>query len=230
MVVEIEELRNKLHQFHLSHTRPAVGIINPATLVAIELNTSCPNIKDMPPPAYNFSFLVPLLDVLASAYYADPSLTIGLKLPPYLYSTRFQDAVRRLTTYSRPTPEPNDKETINPFAFVTCTNTLGSCLFFADQTGSQTSEAISFALPTPLGGLGGEALHPLALGNVYSFAKLFAEHQDPAIRRIVIIGVGGVTDYEARQRMIRAGASVVGCATLLGQQGVKAFELLTKSA
>ncbi|KAI0087330.1 hypothetical protein BDY19DRAFT_893166 [Irpex rosettiformis] len=225
MVVEIEELRNRLHQFHLAHSRPAVGIVNPATLIAIELNTSCPNIKDLPPPAYNFSFLVPFLDVLASAYYSDPSLTIGLKLPPYLYYTRFQDVVRRLATYSRPKPDSDGVETLNPFAFVTCTNTLGSCLLFADQTGGG---ADSFALPTPLGGLGGEALHPLALGNVYSFSKLFAEHQDPAIRRIAIIGVGGVTSCEARQRMTRAGASVVACATLLGQQGVKAFELLTK--
>ncbi|KAI0767898.1 hypothetical protein BC629DRAFT_1292789 [Irpex lacteus] len=228
MVVEIEELRSRLHQFHLGHSRPAVGILNPATLVAIELNTSCPNIKDFPPPAYNFSFLVPFLDVLASAYYSDPSLTIGLKLPPYLYSTRFQDAVRRLATYSRPKPESDGTDTINPFAFVTCTNTLGSCLLFADETNNEAAETNEFALPTALGGLGGEALHPLALGNVYSFSKIFAEHEDPAIRGIKVIGVGGVTTPEARQRMIRAGASVVACATLLGQGGAKAFELLSE--
>ncbi|CDO70935.1 hypothetical protein BN946_scf184829.g44 [Trametes cinnabarina] len=84
-----------------------VPTVDPATLVGIELNTSCPNIKDSPPPSYTFALLLPLLDVLSSAFYNDPSLTIGLKLPPYLYTTRFTEAVRYIHTKRRQTAAPS---------------------------------------------------------------------------------------------------------------------------
>lgn len=289
-----------------------VPSIDPATLVGIELNTSCPNIKDAPPPSYTFGFLLPYLDVLSSAFYADPSLTVGLKLPPYLYSTRFAEVVRFVHTYTRDvrpaafvngtTLEPAEPaRSLNPFAYFACTNTLGNCLLFSDEAfpapfptadladaqaerdaemGMDTDEPLPrpishpflsppsppssisgppspssshgtpppvppspaafsntshastyqipspFALPPALGGLGGEALHPLALGNVYAFARLLAAHPDAAIRRIRVIGIGGVTSAAAAARMRAAGASVVGCATLLGREGVRAFEII----
>ena len=272
-----------------THAAPAfVPTIDPATLVGIELNTSCPNIKDAPPPSYTFSFLLPYLDVLSSAFYADPTLTIGLKLPPYLYSTRFVEVIRFIHTYTREIrpaafvkgsmqqPLDSDGQTmrsLNPFAYLACTNTLGNCLLFGEQAfydpressvyteaaastdmdtdepapprtpspPSPTSSASStpppappsptmmpspFALPPALGGLGGESLHPIALGNVYSFARLLAAHPDHAIRRIRVVGIGGVTSPAAAARMRAAGASVVGCATLLGREGVRAFEIL----
>ncbi len=232
MLDEIQELRVRLKQIH--HSNGAAGVIDPSTLVAVELNTSCPNIKGTSPPAYNFPLLLPLLDVLASTFRSDSSLTIGLKLPPYLYSTRFQEVVRDLSMYSRGVPGSEGQDTVNPFAFITSTNTLGSSLFFADQTALPSSATSSdnapYALPTQLGGLGGEALHPLALGNVFSFAKLLGAHSDPAMRRVVIVGVGGVTSSEAVRRMYGAGAKIVGCATMLGLMGVKVFRYLTDDA
>ncbi|EIW65060.1 FMN-linked oxidoreductase, partial [Trametes versicolor FP-101664 SS1] len=177
--------------------------LDPATLVGIELNTSCPNIKDTPPPAYTFTLLLPLLDVLSTAFYADPSLTIGLKLPPYLYSTRFAEVIRFVHTYTREirpavTPPPHPP--------------------------SPTLLPSPFALPPALGGMGGEAIHPISLGNVYTFARMLAAHPDAAMRRVRVIGIGGVTSAAAAARMRAAGASVVGCATLLGREGVRAFE------
>ncbi|KAI0719104.1 hypothetical protein C8T65DRAFT_736797 [Cerioporus squamosus] len=134
---------------HTAHPTPAfVSTIDPATLVGIELNTSCPNIKDAPPPAYTFSFLLPYLDVLSSAFYSDPTLTIGLKLPPYLYSTRFVEVIRFIHTYTREIrpaafvkgslEQPVDSDgqamrSLNPFAYLACTNTLGNCLLFGEQ-------------------------------------------------------------------------------------------------
>ncbi|KAL1952330.1 hypothetical protein VTO73DRAFT_1479 [Trametes versicolor] len=263
--------------------------LDPATLVGIELNTSCPNIKDTPPPAYTFTLLLPLLDVLSTAFYADPSLTIGLKLPPYLYSTRFAEVIRFVHTYTREirpavfmngnshqlaTQDGHPLRSLNPFAYIACTNTLGSCLLFADQafqdpaaptaststadmdtddapyphhqppaspTPSSPSSSSStppphppsptllpspFALPPALGGMGGEAIHPISLGNVYTFARMLAAHPDPAMRRVRVIGIGGVTSAAAAARMRAAGASVVGCATLLGREGVRAFEIV----
>ncbi|KAI0757434.1 hypothetical protein C8Q80DRAFT_1349632 [Daedaleopsis nitida] len=281
---------------HTQHVPTAfVPAMDPATLIGIELNSSCPNIKDAPPPSYTFAFLLPYLDVLSSAFYSDPSLTIGIKLPPYLYSTRFVEVLRFLHTYTREirpaafvkgtTHEPLDASgqamrSLNPFAYLACTNTLGNCILFSEETFSRpfdtptdsdagssnnvnmdTDEpapappspdpspsppppsstsstppphppsptlfpASPFALPPALGGLGGESLHPLALGNVYSFARLLAAHPDPAMRRIRLVGIGGVTSAAAAARMRAAGASVVGCATLLGREGVRAFEIL----
>ncbi|KAI0825245.1 hypothetical protein BC628DRAFT_1410309 [Trametes gibbosa] len=278
-----------------THAQTHAGGIDPATLVGIELNTSCPNIKDAPPPAYTFAFLLPLLDVLSSAFYADPSLTIGLKLPPYLYSTRFAEAIRFVHTYTReirPAVFMNGSmrqlaeqdgiplRSLNPFAYFACTNTLGSCLLFSEQafhdpadatlshtvsaSGDMETDDVTyphthasssvpsspsppsssasstppphppspslapspFALPPALGGLGGESIHPISLGNVYTFARMLAAHPDHAIRRIRVIGIGGVTSAAAAGRMRAAGASVVGCATLLGREGVRAFEII----
>ncbi|KAI0786123.1 hypothetical protein C8Q75DRAFT_721667 [Abortiporus biennis] len=218
MVQQIQALRQKLHvEYEAKVSRPA---IDPSTLIAVELNTSCPNIKDHPPPAYDFISLTSLLEVFANAFSADSSLTFGLKLPPYMYSTLFDDAVSTLASFSK-------DNNSNPFAFITCTNTLGSSLLFEDQVLAPTAPG-KFALPTSFGGLAGEALHSLALGNVYGFSQRFANHQSPAIRKIVVIGAGGVTRYDAVARMHAAGATIVGCATLLGKEGISAFKLLTE--
>ncbi|KAI6134196.1 hypothetical protein EV401DRAFT_2053313 [Pisolithus croceorrhizus] len=195
--------------------------------IAVEFNASCPNIKGHPPPSYSFSSLVPFLDIFAEHFWADPTLTIGLKLPPYIMATQFHDVIGGIATYTR--QHGPSGQYVNPFAFLTCTNTLGNSLVFSDQTVDGGADGLSFALPPPgIGGLAGEAIHSLSLGNVYSFSALLAESPDPALREIVIIGAGGVTSPEAVARMHRAGAKLVGCATLLGILGVAAFAHLNR--
>ncbi|KAI6136979.1 hypothetical protein F5141DRAFT_1185823 [Pisolithus sp. B1] len=197
------------------------------TRIAVEFNASCPNIKGHPPPSYSFSSLVPFLDIFAEHFWADPTLTIGLKLPPYIMATQFHDVIGGIATYTR--QHGPSGQYVNPFAFLTCTNTLGNSLVFSDQTVDGGADGLSFALPPPgIGGLAGEAIHSLSLGNVYSFSALLAESPDPALREIVIIGAGGVTSPEAVARMHRAGAKLVGCATLLGILGVAAFAHLNR--
>ncbi|KAI9445520.1 hypothetical protein H4582DRAFT_1805496 [Lactarius indigo] len=227
MLDAIQELRTKFHDTEGATSR-----------IGVELNTSCPNIKGSPPPAYNISGLVPILDALAECFWKDPTLTIGLKLPPYLYSTQFDDLVGCIATYSRPDPS-DDSRRLNPFAFLTSTNTLGQTLLFAEQAappvvadsdGSAAAAAPAvFALPTGLGGMAGEALHPLALGNVYTLRRLLDAHADTSLCDISIIGVGGVTTREAHARMRKAGAAVVACATALVREGVSVFEMLSIS-
>ncbi|KIJ68824.1 hypothetical protein HYDPIDRAFT_81307 [Hydnomerulius pinastri MD-312] len=193
--------------------------------IAVEFNASCPNIKGHPPPSYNFSSLVPLLDVFRDYFLDDQTLTIGIKLPPYVAATQFMDVTNGIASY---TDSASGKPT-NPFAFFTCTNTLGNSLVFSDQavTGDGGAVTGEFAVPPGVGGLAGEAIHSLSLGNVYTFSRLLAGSGDPAMREIVIVGAGGVTSPEAVARMRRAGAKVVGCATLLGKRGVAAFEHLS---
>jgi len=225
MLDSIQRLRTKL--------RDGEGTLS---RVAIELNTSCPNIKGSPPPAYHMASLTPILDVLARHFWEDPTLVIGLKLPPYVYSTQFDDLLRGITTYSRSDPSDESRR-ISPFAFLTSTNTLGQTLFFAEQAetppmavSEEVSTPTEFALPTVLGGMAGEALHPLALGNVYTLRRLLDKHEEISLRKISIIGVGGVTTREAHVRMRKVGASVVACATILvrnSPNGVRVFEKLS---
>ncbi|KAG1908511.1 uncharacterized protein F5891DRAFT_17193 [Suillus fuscotomentosus] len=193
--------------------------------IAVEFNSSCPNIKGHPPPSYHLPSLKPYLDVFAKAFQDDSTLTIGLKLPPYIITTQFHDLIECISSYTR----TDSGNPTNPIAYFTCTNTLGNSLVFADQTPTPDAKTDTspFAVPPGLGGLAGEAIHALSLGNVYTFSRLLAESDDPAMREIVIIGAGGVTSPEAVRRMNRAGARIVGCATLLGKEGVRAFEILS---
>lgn len=234
MIDSIQALREALHD--------SAGAVS---RIAIELNTSCPNIQGSPPLAYNFPAILPLLRAMANHYNHDQSLTLGIKLPPYFYAAQFEEVVHGLVEFSHISSGGDDGITTarNAFAFLTCTNTLGSSLMFAEQTSPFTSsqgESV-YALPTPLGGLAGEAIHALSLGNVYSFARLLAataikqeQQSEVEIRspkaslcHIRIIGVGGVATAAAVDRMHKAGASVVGCATVFGREGVGAFRKLS---
>ncbi|KAF8525225.1 hypothetical protein BU17DRAFT_42136 [Hysterangium stoloniferum] len=194
--------------------------------IAIELNTSCPNIEGYPPPAYAPQSLQPLLEVFRRQFVQDPTLTIGLKLAPFVHVGQFQSVVDLLANIS---DVSHSGEKVNCVSFLSCTNTLGSSVVFEDQTTVKNvvpGESSTYAVPAIIGGLAGDAIHPLSLGNVHSFKKLLSEHPDLSLRNISIIGIGGVTSKEAVRRMICVGASAVGCATALGTHGVGVFERL----
>ncbi|KAG8751684.1 dihydroorotate dehydrogenase [Ceratobasidium sp. 428] len=193
------------------------------TRIAVEINTSCPNIINKPPPSYEPDSLLPLLSVVAAHTAEDPSLVVGLKLPPYVHAKQFTDVVDVLSKLP-------SNQGLHPIAFLTCTNTLGSSLLFEDQTSPSHFENPSeFAVPSIYGGLAGESIHPLSLGNVHRFSNLLRHSPDRSIRDIVVIGVGGVTSAEAVKRMVRAGATLVECASALGSRGVSVFEDLVKA-
>ncbi|KAF8912901.1 hypothetical protein CPB84DRAFT_1759826, partial [Gymnopilus junonius] len=170
--------------------------------IAIELNNLA-RIFHNPPSGYSFRSLFHY-SMSGAARSQDPTLTIGLKLPHIL---------------TKITPGADGDKC--PFAFLACTNTLGNSLLFADQTIKDTSvDTVEFGVPTALGGLAGEALHPLALGNVYTFKQLLSSKaQNLKLTEIKL---------SESERMKKAGADVIGCATLLGKEGVYAFEILGK--
>ena len=179
--------------------------------LCMEINLSCPNIPDKPPPAYSGSSLREYLDVLAteSTPQGQRRVAIGIKTPPYTYHDQFKTLVDSLVG-------SGDQRSV--VDFITATNTLGSSLVLADTEGKP---AINSASGAGIGGMAGAPLHPLALGNVKTIRDMLRKHGELA--DIDIIGIGGVSDATGFERMRAVGAKVVGVGTALGREGVEVF-------
>ncbi|KAI4720852.1 FMN-linked oxidoreductase [Aureobasidium sp. EXF-10727] len=178
------------------YTRVAALAARISAPLAVEVNLSCPNIANKPPPAYSASALKEYIDALKSIPRIVP---LGFKTPPYTYAGQFKTLIDTLGASGK-----------SPIDFITATNTLGSCLVLATEKPHQG-----------IGGLAGEPLHPLALGNVATLRRLLDEH--PELCDIDIIGVGGVSDATGLQRMQAVGAKVVAVGTALGREGLSVF-------
>jgi dihydroorotate dehydrogenase (fumarate) len=199
--------------------------------VAVEVNLSCPNIPKVPPPAYNTESLLPYLIVTKRYYLEDPTLIIGLKLPPYTYESQFSALISATWRHRAD----------QGVAFLTSTNTLGSGLVFNDQLKSGESE--DMALPTGWGGLGGATIHPLSVGNVSKLVSLLEsptqstklklaidKNGDKDTENIVVFGVGGISNGKTLKHFLKVGAVAGEVATALGVEGVGVFERICKEA
>lgn len=124
--------------------------------VAMEVNLSCPNIPEKPPPAYSKESLIKYLDSLRKVIEAHPAMwriPFGLKTPPYTYSTQYEGLIGALVQSAAPTG-------VSLISFITATNTLGSCVALSSYSPAGESSA-SFALPGL--GIGGMAGAPLRM-------------------------------------------------------------------
>lgn len=179
--------------------------------LAVEINLSCPNIPNAPPPAYSGESLLLYLKALREVISTDepPRIPFGLKTPPYTHAGQFETVLAALRAQGFPCP----------VSFLTATNTLGSCLVLSDvDTGTGEPQ-----LPgTGIGGMAGASLHPLALGNVATLRRMLDQGKET--KDVKIIGIGGVEDASGYRRMKGVGASAVGVGTALGRNGLKVFE------
>lgn len=192
----------------------------------MEINLSCPNIPDKPPPAYSKAAMVEYLDALVEKQQQQQQssadgrkVAVGVKTPPYTYHDQFKALVEALL------------ETKCEVDFVTATNTLGSCMVLANGGGSDStssdannwsSPALNSASGLGIGGMAGAPLHPLALGNVKTIRGML--DREEKLRNVVdVIGVGGVGDREGFGRMRAVGAKAVGVGTALGREGTSVF-------
>jgi dihydroorotate dehydrogenase (fumarate) len=189
----------------------------------MEVNLSCPNILDKPPPAYDGlalrEYISTIAAVKSTAFTQHPKwrdIHVGIKTPPYTHAGQFNTLISAL--------ESNSSSGMCPISFITATNTLGSCLVL-DAEGR---DALGSANGSGIGGLAGEALHPLALGNVRTIRTMLDESEFVGVRGIKIVGIGGVGDAEGWRRMRSVGAEVVGVGTALGRKGVAIFEDIAK--
>jgi dihydroorotate dehydrogenase (fumarate) len=189
-------------------------------MVLMEINLSCPNIPDKPPPAYDATSLYTYLSAVAqakalfaSSYSSDRiALHVGIKTPPYTYSAQFDGLLEALEQIA------NDKERY-PLTFITATNTLGSCLVLDADNHSSLGSANSMGI----GGMAGDALHPIALGNVKTIREMLDASKHEVVKAIQIIGVGGVKDKAGFERMRSVGATAVAVGTAFGRDGVHSF-------
>ncbi|KAH9206121.1 hypothetical protein DL95DRAFT_397139 [Leptodontidium sp. 2 PMI_412] len=187
----------------------------------MEINLSCPNIPDKPPPAYDGASLTEYITAVGDEKAKTPEtytrgLHVGIKTPPYTYQGQFQvliDALERSTSLNGGCP----------ISFITATNTLGSCLVMDGKNDA----ALGSANGTGIGGLAGDALHPIALGNVKTIRSLLDTSPHPDVKSISIIGIGGVSDAAGYKRMMSVGAAAAGVGTALGRDGVGIFEKIT---
>lgn len=187
----------------------------------MEINLSCPNIPDKPPPAYSFPVLAEYVAAISVAKQNVPrdwkrSLHVGIKTPPYTYAGQFQVLIDALESSVL-------LEVGCPISFVTAVNTLGGCLV----VDGKNEPALGSVNGTGIGGMAGDALHPLALGNVKTIRGLLDASPHSDVRGISIIGIGGVRDSAGFQRMRHVGAAAVGVGTALGREGVGIFEKIT---
>lgn len=193
----------------------------PHVPLAMEVNLSCPNIPNKPPPAYNGESLLEYLEVIGKVTSTSTvKIPVGFKTPPYTHAGQFEVLVGALVKSSAATGTC-------PLSFLTATNTLGSSLVMTfKETGHMA------ALPNGgIGGMAGAPLHPIALGNVSTLRRMLdADANKAKLGHIQIIGAGGVSDAAGYARMKEVGSYAVGVGTGLGVYGVDVFEKILKSS
>lgn len=182
--------------------------------LAMEINISCPNIPGKVSPAYSAEELLPYLNALQTTLeklnQGENALPIGIKIPPFTYQNQYDELVKGLLQ------AVENGENL-PISFITSTNTLGSSLLLNDGQAVLNSE-----VGTGVGGMAGTAIHALSLGNVYTIRQML--DQEPKLKHLQIIGVGGVNDKAGFERMKSVGADFVGLATALGVKGIGVFK------
>mgnify|MGYP001323329840 CR=1 FL=1 len=196
---------------------------------AIEINLSCPNIKNHPQTGYDFNYLEDYIDQLHMVIDSfennifnkyinkyEPNrnaedierikkdienrkILIGFKLPPYLDVEQFKFVAKILNKYER-------------FNFVTCINSIGNGLYI-----DVNSESVVIKPKQGLGGIGGSVVKPTALANVNMFYKLLKSNYS-------IIGCGGISSGYDVFEFILAGASMVSVGTELMRCGPTIFK------
>jgi dihydroorotate dehydrogenase (fumarate) len=160
----------------------------------IEVNLSCPNLEGKPQVGYDFDQTEKLLHSISSL----GDKPIGLKLPPYHDRIHHEQMARLVTKYN--------------VSFITCINSVGDTLIIDADT-----ESARIKPKGGFGGLCGDYIKPIALGNVRAFYEILDD-------KISIIGVGGIKSGRDAFEFLLAGASAVQVATIFEKEGTNCFD------
>lgn len=167
--------------------------INSYPFDAIEVNLSCPNIVGKRVFAYDLDACSRILSKMRS----ETTKSLGVKLPPYVQRHEIEKMAKQLMVLG--------------IDFVTLINCypLGAVI-------NADTELVSLKPNNGIGGLGGNALKPIALGQILLYNQYTGG-------KLNIIGLGGVETGRDVYEFMLAGASAVGIATTLLHEGLSAF-------
>jgi len=171
-----------------------VGEFQDSEVDLIEVNLSCPNIYGKPLVGYDIEQTENVLVKISSL----GKKPIGLKLPAYLDES-LQKQIADLIIK-------------NNISFISTINSIGNCLVIDSEKETPAIKPLR-----GFGGLCGEYLKPIALGNVRKFYELLDD-------KVFIFGVGGVKTGEDVFEFLLAGADAIQIATAFEKQGATCFE------
>jgi dihydroorotate dehydrogenase (fumarate) len=171
-----------------------IKAFNETDVDLIELNLSCPNIVGKPQVGYDPEAVKKTVTAVGKIC----QKPWGVKLHPYFDFVHYEETADILN-HSR-------------ISFVTCINSVGNGLVI-----DPFQEAVVIKPKNGFGGIGGQFIKPIGLGNVRKFRELLK----PAIQ---IIGVGGIISGLDVFEYILAGADAVQLGTIFQQEGAAAFK------
>jgi len=160
----------------------------------IEISLSCPNLENHPQIGYDFEETEKLLSCLTKL----GKKPLGLKLPAYLDNALQEKMAKIIKRYK--------------ISFITCVNSLGNSLII-----NPDKEKPVIKPRGGIGGLCGEYIKPVALGNVRGFFNLLKG-------KVAIFGVGGIKSGQDAFEFLLAGADAVQVATTFEKEGTKCFK------
>lgn len=161
----------------------------------IELNVSCPNLINKSTKT-NFDVYESYMELIKQNQYKN--LIIGFKMAPLYESTDFDNMSNLLLKYNVP--------------FITCINSIPNGLYV-----DHINETTVIYPKNGLGGVGGSAIKPTALSNVYNYYKRLNNKVD-------IIGCGGITTGIDAFEHILCGAKAVQIGTNLMWEEYSCFD------
>ena len=164
----------------------------------IEINLSCPNIKDKPQVGYD----VDETEKLFGQLWGMGLKPMGVKLPAYLDRVHCERMAELVLRYK--------------LAFVTCINSVGLSLVIDPET-----QAPAFKANYGYGGLSGAMIKPIALGAVRAFYELLGGNA-------ALIGVGGIQSGSDAFEFLLAGADAVQVGTTFIKEGSGCFERIDR--
>jgi len=172
--------------------------VNDKPFDAVEINLSCPNLVGKCIFAYDYKTSLRILKKIKSK----TKKIIGVKLPPYNDRGEIQRMSEELVDVG--------------VDFVTLINSVPlGCII------DYKKEMMMIRPNMGIGGLGGPVIKPIALAQTVLF-RHFSKG------KLALIGVGGISKGNDVYEYILAGASAVGVATTLQNEGIKVFDRLRK--
>lgn len=170
--------------------------VNSKPFDAVEINLSCPNLIGKCIFAYDVKTSLRILKKIKSK----TKKIIGVKLPPYNDRSQIQMIAEGLVDLG-----VNFVTLINSFPLGCVINYKKEMMMIKPNMG--------------IGGLGGEAIKPISLAQIILFRYYSKGKLD-------LIGVGGINKGSDIYEYILAGASAVGIATILQNEGIGVFSRL----